>query len=185
MTSDEAYIRSLTMILSRKPTPNTYEFAVIRALADCMGWRRFSGSDPIVTGVSPEVLSFEQIASNIVRYYWPIVTCRLRQSIDPADKPNVMQLIRDETVALAPPSHFESSSYKQEYPDRHKALVLRCCDPGGSLVKAISRLNTIIFFRVDPKLYEVRGQELHLTAGAVEFLIRSSKKLNKCRSHGG
>ncbi len=172
-------MRSLQLILSRKPTPNTYKFAVIRALADCMGWRRFSGSDPIVTGVSPEVLSFEQIASNVVRYYWPIVTCRLRQSIDPADEPNVMQLIRDETVALAPPSHFEPSSHKQEYPERHKALVSRCCDSGGSLVKAISRLNTIIFFRVDPKLYEVRGHELHLTEGAVEFLIRYKQEVEQ------
>lgn len=165
-------MRSLQMILSRKPTPNTYKFAVIRALADCMGWRRFSGSDPIVSGVRPEVLSFEQVASKMVCYYWPIVTCRLRQSIDPADEPNVMQLIRDETADLAPPTHFDYWSYQQNYPERHKALVSRCCDPGGSLVKAISRLNTIIFFRVDPKLYKVRGQELHLTESGVEFLIR-------------
>jgi hypothetical protein len=172
-------MRSLQMILSRKPTPNTYKFAVIRALADCIGWRRFSGSDPIVSGVSPEVLSFEQIAAKIVRFYWPIVTYRLRQSIDSADEPNVMQLIREETAALALTTHFDSWSHEQKYPERHKALVSRCCDPGGSLIKAISRLNTIIFFRVDPKLYEVRGKELHLTAGAVEFLIRYKQEVEQ------
>ena len=163
---------SVERILSRKPTPNTYKFAVIRALADCMGWRRFSGSDPIVRGVSPEVLRFEQIASKIVHYYWPIVTYRLRQSIDPADEPNVMQLLRDEIAELALPPHLQLWNYTQQYPERYKALISRCCDPCGSLVEAISRLNTVIFYRVDPKLYEVKSQELHLTKGAVEFLVR-------------
>lgn len=173
ISPDEAFMRSVEMILSRKPTPNTYKFAVIRALAEAVGWRRFSGSDPIVSGVRPEIVSFEQIASRIVRYYWPIVVAyRLRQSIDPADEPNVMQLIRDETADLALPPHFEFWRYTQQCPERHKALVSRCCDPSGSLVEAISRLHLVANYRVDPKLYQVRGQELHLTRSAVEFLVR-------------
>ena len=164
-------MNSVQMILSRKPTPNTYKFAVIRALAEAMIGRRFSGSDPIVSGVSSEVLSFEQIAAKMIRYYWPLVTYRLRQSIDPADEPDVMHLIRDETADLGPP-HLDCWSYQQNYPERHKALMSRCCDPGGSLAEAISRLNTVIFYRVEPKLYEVRARELHLTKDAVEFLIR-------------
>src|SRR6266699_6818681 len=101
ISSDEALMRSVEMILSRKPTPNTYKFAVIRALADGMLGCRFSPSDPILSGDCPGVASFEQVATRVVRYYWPIVVAyRLRQSVDPAEEPNVMQLIRDETVNL-------------------------------------------------------------------------------------
>ena len=173
-------MRSVEMILSRKPTPNTYKFAVIRALADSLGWRRFSGSDPILHGSLPEVVSFEQIASLVVRYYWSIVLAyRLRQSIDPAEEPNVMRLIRDETADLALPPHFEFWRYLEQYPERYKVLVSRCCDPGGSLVEAISHLHAVTYYRVDPKLYEVRGQELHLTGSAVEFLVRYQQAIEQ------
>jgi hypothetical protein len=173
ITPDEAYMRSVEMILTRKPTPNTYKFAVIRALADGMLGRRFSGNDPIVSGAKSEVVSVEQIANRIVRYYWHIVMdFRLRQSVDPADEPNVMQLIRDENAALALQPHLQFWRYVQEYPERHNSLVARCCDPRGSLIKAISRLNTVTYYRIDPKLYELREQGIHLKKSAVEFLIR-------------
>jgi hypothetical protein len=153
---------------------------VIRALADGMLGRRFSGSDPIVSGARPEIVSFEQIASRIVHYYWPIVVAyRLRQSIDPADEPDVMQLVRNEIADLSLSPQFESYRYFQKYPDRHKALVSRCCDPGGSLVEAISRLHIVTYYRVSPKLYEVRGQELHLTKSAVEFLVRYQQAIEQ------
>lgn len=169
---DEAFMRSVEMILSRKPTPNTYKFAVIRALADCMLGRRFSASDPIASGVKPEVIPFERIAQRIVGYYWPIVMVyRLRQSIDPAEEPNVMQLIREEAADLSRSPDFALWKYVQQYPDRYATLVSRCCNPGDSLVKAIARLQTVTYYRVEPKLYKVRDQGLHLTASAVEFLI--------------
>jgi hypothetical protein len=41
ISPDEEFMRSVEMVLSRKPTPNTYKFAVMRALADDVGWRRF------------------------------------------------------------------------------------------------------------------------------------------------
>jgi hypothetical protein len=170
---DEAYMRSVVTILTRKPTPNTYKFAVIRALADGVLGRRFSGNDPIVSGVKSEVVSFEQIAKRIVGYYWHIVTdFRLRQSIDPVDEPNVMQLIRDENADLALKPHLEYWRYLQEYPERHDSLVARCCDPRSSLIKTISRLNTVTYYLIDPKLFEVRGRDIHLKKSAVEFLIR-------------
>ena len=173
-------MRSVEMVLSRKPTPNTYKFAVIRALSDCMSGRRFSASDPISSGARPEVISFEQIASRAVRYYWPIVVAyRLRQSIDPAEEPNVMQLIRKETADLALPPQFEYWRYAQQYSERYKGLVSRCCDPGGSLVEAISRLHTVTYYRVDPKLYEVSGKELLLPKSAVEFLVRYRRAIER------
>jgi len=161
ITPDEAFMRSVEMILSRKPTPNTYKYAVIRALAHSV---RFSSWDPISSGARGIIIPIERIASDAVRYYWPIVLAyRLRQSIDPAEEPHVMQLIRDETADLALPPNFESWRYVNQHPERHKALVARCCDPGGSLAEAISRLQTVTYYRVDPKLYKVVGQELHIT----------------------
>jgi 5-methylcytosine-specific restriction endonuclease McrA len=173
-------MRSVEMVLARKPTPNTYKFAVIRALADDVGWRGFSPSDPILTGTLPEVVSFERIADCIVRYFWPIVVdYRLRQSIDPAEEPNVMRLIRDEVADLARSPRLNYWDYRDKYPERHKVLVAQCCEPDGSLVKAISRLHTVTYYRVEPRLYEVRGQTLHLDKSAVEFLVRYRRAIEQ------
>jgi hypothetical protein len=175
--SDEAFMRSVEMILSRKPTPNTYKYAVIRALVHSV---RFSSWDPISSVARGIVIPFERIATHAVSYYWPIVVdYRLRQSIDPAEEPHVMQLIRDETADLALPPNFESWRYVNQHPERHRALVTRCCDPGGSLAEAISRLHTVAYYRVEPKLYKVVGQELHITKSAAEFLVRYQQAIEE------
>lgn len=170
---DEALLRSVDMILSRKPTPNTYKFAIVRAVADQMAHLRFGPDDPIVKGIRPEVISFQQLARSVLGYYWPIALLyRLRQSIDAVEEPTVMQLLRDEAaeLGLSPYSHFYE--YVRSYPDRYEALVSRCCDPNGTFVKAISRLHMVTYYRVDPKLYEINGTALRLSASCVEFLLR-------------
>ena len=68
ITPDEMFMRSVGAILSRKPTPNTYKFAVIRALADGMLGRRFGPADQIMSGARPEVISIKRIAERIVSY---------------------------------------------------------------------------------------------------------------------
>jgi hypothetical protein len=108
----------------------------------------------------------------MVNYYWRItLTFRLRQSIDPAQEPSVMRLIRAEAAALQLAPMFWEWEYEQKYPERLKNLVARCCEPGdsSSLVGAISRLHMINYYPVHPRLYEFKGAEIHLTADAVEF----------------
>ena len=167
-------MRSVEMILSRKPTPNTYKFAVVRALADKMR-RRFGPEDPIVSGAQPETISFRELALQVLSYYWPIVlSSRLRQSIDPAMEPNVMVLIREEAAQLGLSSRLHLYEYVRSHSDRHEAVISRCCTADSFLVDTIKRLHEVTYYRVDPRLYEVRDEEVQLSTASVEFLVRNS-----------
>ncbi len=72
-------------------------------------------------------------------------------------------------------SHSRVYEYVESHPDRYEAVISRCCEPGSSLVQAITRLHIVSYYKVDPRVYEIRGEELQLPAASVEFLVRYSR----------
>jgi hypothetical protein len=54
ITTEERYLWSVEKVLSRRPWPNTYKFAIVRALADCMLGHRFTYPDMRETGAIPK-----------------------------------------------------------------------------------------------------------------------------------
>ncbi len=174
--SDEALMRSVHMILSRKPTPNTYKFAIIKALAELTGRRRFLPSDPVAIGSCPETIPIHEVGGLVLGYYWPIVLgSRLRQSMDPASEPNVMELSREEArqCGLGPRSHLYE--YRRSFPERYEAITTRCCESEGSMVQAINRLHAVTYYKVEPRLYELCSEGLLLPPASVEFFNRYSR----------
>src|SRR5262249_44442913 len=111
------------------------------------------------------------LADRFVAMYWPItVRHRLRQATDPSRNPRVMRLIRElcDEHKLGPEARLQS--VRQAHPARYQSLVNQVS--AESFDDVLPRFHTVRRSEVTPRIYNLTGPLLVLTADGIEVLSK-------------
>jgi hypothetical protein len=154
----------INRVLTQGRMVNSYKPALLRALADYGSLNR-----------KDLTVSFEWLAEQFVRYYWPLaIRYRVRQATDPIKEPVVVRLIKELNVG----SMVTVDQFRQRNRAEFDSLVTRLAKPGATscLGEVLPRFH-VLPSEAPAILYDQNVSSIEIRREALEFIQEHQKTL--------